>query len=801
MSIEIRKAVRQILAPMSVVVPCMALLAAAPGIAAAQNGDQSSTDQESAVTLHRVTIVAQEEAVATVNPIQFTHISPAMTPISVLQNVPGFNSQAIGPGGLLVGDNLFTLDGFSSTQVGTTYDGVPIINTFLGGVYGAGDAPFVTPMDMSQVSTVKVYSGANVPSKTSVDSLGGTLAFEPALPTRDFYLALSGTGGMYQGGGTERRYGVSVNSGALDGWGGLNVLAKIQQTKFNGFWNEVNGQINSYYLAVVQPTSSGKVSLVALENDDSAPNIPDGPIPQPLATSFRYNWPTSAGFKNQGSHATHVILTAKSLLNPRMIGEVKAFYSGTTNNRTAWSNPIYSTANNPTNTPGSNPGGIYNGFSYDLPVTFKSCNALNGYVFNGDPNTYPNVYNCAAATAKFGSAAAGSAYQHYVNNYSNTGALGNLTFLLPDNTVEAGAMYYVANALSEESWYGSYPSPIISGYNMAWLEHDQQLFFDGYLQDSIALLDHKLHIYPGVKWNHLSETANDNMGYFYRYSGSVTGVYSWVEPSIGVNYAFTPDWNAYVNFGKSSKAPNISALYGVISSQSPPLGQIPGPIGVQPEYVANVDAGIRFNNGVYKWGISIFNRNFTNIFSSNYNDITGITVTYNSGTADFKGVNLDGMVALPYHLQLEANANYTSAKYTSNFTNSNGATVTSGQWRPEIPVVSGNVFLNYSNGPWYASLNGHYTGSEYMQDFNTGVTTPYQLGGFALVNFAGAYTWRMEARTLQSVRFELNIDNIFNRHAIYFSQVAEPPQVVTTYNWVAYEPPLFAGLSVTAKFF
>ena len=59
MSIEIRKAVRQILAPMSVVVPCMALLAAAPGIAAAQNGDQSSTDQESAVTLHRVTIVAQ----------------------------------------------------------------------------------------------------------------------------------------------------------------------------------------------------------------------------------------------------------------------------------------------------------------------------------------------------------------------------------------------------------------------------------------------------------------------------------------------------------------------------------------------------------------------------------------------------------------------------------------------------------------------------------------------------------------------------------------------------------------------
>ncbi len=792
MSIEIRKVVRQILAPMVAVVPCMALMAAAPAIAAAQNGNQSSSDQSSPVRLKRVTIVAQEEAVATINPVKFTHISPSMTVVSVLQSVPGFNSQAIGPGGLLVADNLFTLDGFTSTQVGTTYDGVPIINTFLGGVYGAGDAPFVTPMDMSQVSGVKVYSGANIPSKTSVNSLGGTLAYEPALPTRDFNVQLSATGGMYQGGGTQKKYGVAVNSGALQGWGGLDMLAKISQNKFNGFWPGVSGQINSYYFAAVQPTSSGQISLVALENDNSSPNIPDGLIPQPLATSFRYYYPRSVAFKNQASHSTHVILTAKSLLNPRTIGELKAFYSGTTNNRTDWSDPIYSVSPN-------YESGIYQGYPKSLPVTFKNCNALNGYVFNGNPNTYPNVYNCAAATAAFGSPAAGTAYQHYVNNYSNAGAKGDLTFLLPGNTIEVGSMYYLAKELSAESWFGSYPAPMIDGYNMAWMEHDDQTFFDGYIQDSIALLDHRLHIYPGVKWNHLDETANDGAGYFYRYSGSVTQTYSWVEPSIGVRYSFSPDWNAYVNFGKSSKAPNISALYGVISSQSTPNGQIPGPVSVQPEYVANVDAGIRFNNGVYKWDASIFNRHFTNIFSSNYNDVTGITLTYNSGSADFKGVNLDGEVALPYHLQLEANANYTSAKYTSNFTNSNGASVTSGEWRPEIPVVSGNIFLNYINGPWYASLNGHYTGSEYMQDYNSGATTPYQLGGFALVNFSAAYSMRMNAGVLKALKFELHIDNLLNRHAIYSSQV--DTSVTPSYNWVAFEPPLFAGLTVTAKLF
>ena len=778
MSIEIRKVVRQILSPMVVVVPCMALMAAAPGIAAAQNNDHNSS-KLSPVRLKKITIVAQERAVATINPVKFTNISPAMTVISVLNNVPGFSSRALGAGGLLVGGTAFTLDGFSSTQVGTTYDGVPIINTFLGGIYGAGNAPFVTPMDMSQVSGVNVYSGSNVPSKTSVDSLGGTIAYQPALPTPDFNVKLTGTGGMYSGGGTEKRYGLGVNSGALSGWGGLDILAKVNQTKFNGFWENVSGRMNSYYLAAVQPLRTGRVSLIAIENDDNG-DVPQM-FPQPLMSSFRYNYPLNVGYFNQASHATHVILGIKSLLNPRMIGDLKVFYSGTTNDRTAWANPIY--------------GNSYGGFSYDLPVTFKSCNALNGYVFNGNPNTYPNVYDCQKATQMFGGPEAGTAYQHYINNYANSGARGDLTFLFPHNTIEAGGMYYQATALSQESWYGKAPVPAISGYNMAWLEHDGQTFFDFYIQDSISLFNRKLHIYPGVKWNHLDEFSNDNQGYFYRYSGSVDQTYSFIEPSLGINYAITPDFNAYVNVGKSSKNPNISALYGVISAQ----GQVPGPVSVQPEYVVNVDAGLRFNNGLYSWEASFFNRRFSNIFSSNYNDVTGITVTYNSGQAVFRGFNLDGSVALPYHLQLDANANYTSAKYTSSFVNSNGVTITSGQWRPNIPDMTGNLELDYSNGPWYASLRGHYTGSEYMQDYNTGATTKYQLGGFAMLNFNAAYKLRLHTDSLHSLKFALHIDNLLNRHAVFLSEVAQ--NVTPNYNWIAYDPPLFASLSVTAKFF
>ena len=263
MSIEIRKVVRQILAPMAVVVPCMALMAApafaAPqsaGQGASQNADQSDSgadassaaqsqadaaqsdsgaqgDSAEAVTapsLKQVVVVAQEEAVATVNPIAFTHISPALSVVSVLNTIPGVNAQSLGPLGWIPSDTAFTVDGFGSNEVGTTFDGVPYINTFLGGLYGEGDDQAATPIDPIFVSGMKLYSGANTMSQSSLDDLGGTLAFLPALPTPDFDVQLGMSGGMYAGGGSTAQEYFSINSGAISSLNGLDVLAKASHT-------------------------------------------------------------------------------------------------------------------------------------------------------------------------------------------------------------------------------------------------------------------------------------------------------------------------------------------------------------------------------------------------------------------------------------------------------------------------------------------------------------------------------------------------------------------------------------------
>ena len=465
---------------------------------------------------------------------------------------------------------------------------------------------------------------------------------------------------------------------------------------------------------------------------------------------------------------------------------------GTNNDRTAYGNPIYA-ANG------------YEGYS-DLNVTFKGCSDLNA--FNSAP-PYPEAYDCSAARSQFGSAAAGTAYQRYIQNYAEMGAMGHLTFLLPDNTVQVGASGFVAPMLSTESWYGSWPVPANkTGYNAAWLEHDGQTWMQLYAQDNIRLLNGKLHIYPGVKYTRLDMFSNDDQGYFYGNSGSITKIYTYVEDSIGVNYAFTPELNAYVNWGQSTKPPDVSALYGQIG------GQQPLPVVVKPETVENIDAGIRFKSAAYFWDVAFDNRNFTNIFSSTYNSLSGITLTSNAGNATSRGFTLGAGVNLPYHFQLEGNAGYTHFVYTKNFCDvacnpkhpSQGGFFLKGMWRPNIPAETANLELVYDRGPWYGSVQEHYTGSEYVSNYFTGVTTNTQLGGYGTLNLTGAYRFAVHTATLKSLKLEVHVDNALNRHSPFYSPGLNAYDPAFGYSgapflWEIYNTPLFASLSVTAKLF
>ncbi|MGE0048214.1 MAG: TonB-dependent receptor plug domain-containing protein [Acidithiobacillus sp.] len=110
-----------------------------------------TADVQSAATVTKIAgvkrIAPPEKAVTSVSKKTVDHASPAQNFQSVLKHVPGMNVISQGPGNLSATDNEFTYQGFTSSQMASNFDGIPIINTFRGGAGGTGDDHAYTPFD------------------------------------------------------------------------------------------------------------------------------------------------------------------------------------------------------------------------------------------------------------------------------------------------------------------------------------------------------------------------------------------------------------------------------------------------------------------------------------------------------------------------------------------------------------------------------------------------------------------------------------------------------------------------------
>jgi len=483
-----------------------AVLAALSVFASLANADDSAvvapTQSTPAVTdIGAVKKVAPpEKAVTSVSKKTVTHASPAQNFQSVLKHVPGMNVISQGPGNLSATDNEFTYQGFTSSQMASNFDGVPIINTFRGGAGGTGDDHAYTALTMGQISTVKVFSGANQPSQNGINSLGGTISYEPAMPTSKFYVDLNASGGKYGYRGGNYTTGFSVNSGALPGTG-TEMLFKYSYTHAPSFMNNVYADINSYYAAIVQPYNNGlsQLKLVAVYNVEQARQPSLVPLSL-LAGNRAYQAPLNVAYSATNTHALNVILSWKSLLNQYMMAKTKVFIQQQAANRTSFTSSQY-----------------YDPSYYGYAI-------YQGYPVGTNLEPYaapPSTNNSYDPVAEFGSAVNGTQYHNYIDDIQSVGFIPSLTFFAPHNTVELGAMVDYSQDHSAEYWYGRGMCPNIDGYNNAWNEHDTRNYNYVYLQDNIDLMNGKLHIYPGIKYNIVSTGCDDVAGYYYNYGGPV----------------------------------------------------------------------------------------------------------------------------------------------------------------------------------------------------------------------------------------------------------------------------------------
>jgi outer membrane receptor protein involved in Fe transport len=465
-------------------------------------------------------------------------------------------------------------------------------------------------------------------------------------------------------------------------------------------------------------------------------------------------WPSSYAYENDNDSNWMGIIDFHAQLAPNISFDNKVFGGINDYVRVSYANPAHSeSATQPYELPNQ-------AATYDYWIYFP-----NGPFYN--PKTV------------FGSKAAGNDYHFYGYATYGFGYQPSVTVDLPYNTVTFGGNVTYGQLHSREYWYGAYAMPKQVDYNDAWDEHDKRLFASAYVQDEIDLFDKRLSITPGIKYLFAHTTDTDAIGFFYPYGGTNGNDADFFAPTIGVNYKITEDLAVYGAFGQNIKFPDITAYYNGIPGTTAATPPAVPPVTVKPEHVNDYELGLRYQHEGLSGSLAVYREDFSDTFIDKFDPTTYLTTVSNGGASRYQGVELqlrDDFGEFSWgHLVGDFNFAYNDAKFTSNFqsdsvggSNSNSDTaVFAGEPLADVPdyLLSGGVVWSYQG--WRMDLHGRYVGAQYTDNINTGTTAspkilPSQIPGYAVFDFGVSKTVKFHALGDNSVKFAVNVNNLFN---------------------------------------
>ena len=740
---------------MTIFSPCAHAQTAASQ-ASAENGHAAQkTDKKGRVeTLSKVEIIARELTLtripmqaafseSVIGPSAIRFASPMLDVQGLLERTPSINVRTPAANGVRTN---ITFRAFSSGQFSETFDGVPINDPFNGGTTNSASTRNNIPLTLNDINSVNIYRGINNPAVTSYNSLGGTIAFEPRDPTADANAQVTMGGGSF----STWFYGLTANTGAI---GGVRSMVSIDHNSSSGWQaNSGNRNTNLYYAGVLPyDEGDGEVYAYAIYNQNKG--FTPHTIPLPLIQQYGYNygWPLDWTNSYNKDHGGTYIVGDRMRVNDLLSFNVRVYARNVDYNRVSYANPNFiQSATQPyflPNTPGN--------YAFWLP----------------DPS-----YDPAAA---FGSDLAGNAYHTYMYSTQQYGFMPHFTLNLPDNEVKFGGDWSHTKLHSAEYWYGSNPMPLVTGYNDAWDEHDARSLGSLFAQDTIRLFGGQVHVTPGLKYIFARTTDFDNIGFFYPISGTVSDSEHYTSPTLGLNWRPMRHVSVYAAWGKTAKFPGIASYYDNVGQFNASGQPVVVPLHVTPEYVRDLEAGVRYEAHGFEGAVNVYRENFANTFIQVTDPTTQVTTTSNGGSSRYEGIELDLQDSFDTAFgafSVFGNISQNKAFFTSSFTVANaagtaaiaGQSVVSGQPLAGVPQHLANLGVGWKWHTWRANLSEHYAGSQYVNEYNAGIPSAETIPSYAVMNLTLRDTLHIGQGMLKNVQLALHVDNVLNRHYYTF---------------------------------
>ncbi len=734
---------------------------------------------------------------------------------SVLRGTPSVNTYQSG-----IGQNepVITVRGVPNTQLAYTLDGIPLQDLLSGGLGNFLTDSIDSPVTTGQTQASTIYPGVAPPDRQGFATVGGTISFTTIQPTDKPYSELFGGYGSFN----TSHAGFQINSGSIARLGNLRVLLRYDSGFTDGYLsnNTTKSQFGNMLFSAVKPYNDGlsHASLVVIYNRGRG-YITTTPDPVPLIQQYgnKFNFPFSTTYSRQHNKYLTVILSNENYINSHLILSEKLFYKRTAS--------VFTTEQNP-NTIAYNP-------SFPYQIDFQAPYTPYGPVGNGPENYYYAPGYFTYNPLMFGSYAAGESASQSYNHVNTIGFAPKANIFLGHNDITVGALIAKESGGGSYFIYGSDPMPHIVGDNsFAFGGGNQRTIYSVYAQDKLDLLDDKLHIEPGVILTGVYSSLVS--GWSFAGYGAVNPSYKLsnygkaAEPYLGLSYDLPYNTVAYASFGKGVRyAPTGDYTLGSSGSTTK---------APNPEVVRAYEVGIRYDTPRVYLNLDAFYQHLTSAFSFFVNYQTNLSQYINIGNQLFRGIELSSKFRLTHRLELFGNASYDQTNYLDNYfgldTPYQGhyGIILRGDPLASVPQWTGNFGLEYTDGPFYARLAGHYTGQQFnlgQEPVNlpsspviaapfpnsqiAGISTPetfFKLPAYLLMNLLVSYKLPLHFQHVQYVKLALNMQNIlgikYYQH-LFFSGAQIPtgnggylntPQYISAYTG----PPRSVEVSATIRF-
>ena len=298
-----------------------------------------------------------------------------------------------------------------------------------------------------------------------------------------------------------------------------------------------------------------------------------------------------------------------------------------------------------------------------------------------------------------------------------------------------------------------------------------------YLHDEIGMLDNRLRVTPGVRYDWYEEQPQDTPAYTNGGSRPVglppsSSDSAWsprvrLEYDIVKNAPWVKDVTAFAQWSKGFRAPTASELYGRFGGVGTYLRV--GDPNLRPETSNGVDVGVRFGDKALGGSLTYFHTNYRNFIETVQIQAPGglypqggIQGPQNINRAEIQGFEANGQYAFAPNWLVRGSFAYTRGKNkdADTFLNS-------------IPPMQGIVAVAYGTDHWGAEVSAKMAAARDDVAATTGTAQGFRAPGYTLFN---ASAWWKPMPQIADLELQIGVYNIFDRK--YFDAVNIPTGVL-----------------------